>query len=118
MPLKVSSSLPQALQMKLRPNRAAAPGKSDIPVPKRPSAVVTAEKKEKQHAKEVKQTALNDRIKALSKLEDEMAKQDKENNLKVNHPPISTKPKVTRKRGNVAVAAGEKPQSSRAIADM
>jgi hypothetical protein len=118
MPLKVSSSLPQALQMKLRLNHTAAPCKPDMPAPKRLLAVVMAEKKEKQHAKEVKQKALDDGIKALSKLEDKMAKQDKENHLKVNHPPILTKPKVTRKKDNVAVTAGEKPQSSRAIADM
>jgi hypothetical protein len=110
MPPKASSSLPPTLQMKLRPNHAAAPGKPNMPGPKRSSAVVMAEKQVKQNEKEVKQKALENGIKALSKLEDEMAQQDKEKGLTVNHPPILMKPKVTRKKDNVTVVEGETHQ--------
>jgi hypothetical protein len=63
---------------------------------KRPSAVVAAEKAAKQQEKEDKERALEDSVKTLSRLEDQMAEQDKENDSNANRPPILTKPKAIR----------------------
>ena len=104
---KIQSSLPPALAMRLRPNRSVAPGKPDMPAPRKSSAEVAAEKTQKEQDKENKQKALDDGIKTLSKLEDEMQQNDKENDITANHPPVLTKSKVGRKAPTSAI--GEIP---------
>jgi hypothetical protein len=92
--------------MKLRPNRSAAPGKPDMPThTRRPPAVIAADKAAKLQEKENQQKVLNDGVKALSKLEDKMMQDDKENEIDANHPPVSAMPKAVRKVNHSKTAA-------------
>jgi hypothetical protein len=75
-----------------------------MPMPKRPSAVVSAEREAKDQEIEAKRKAQNDSVAALARLEDNMHEEDKENEILANHPPISARRKAAPK---VAIAKGE-----------
>ena len=89
MPPKISSSLPPALEMHLRPNCSVAPSKPDMPAPRKLSVVVVVEKVKKQQDKKNKQKAIDNGVKALAKLEDEMVHKDKENDITADHTSVT-----------------------------